>query len=600
MNNVFPNVLREDAKSLIIRLIYGGKLDAWVADCHVTSVASIVSTFVSALETELATVEAIVVNENPHMVQQIIKNKERKGNDKDNLESSALSYLCQEIEQRMLEAMVDVCKERGYIQNNVAILCFDGLMLAKEYLPADTGLVLRELEAAITERTGFTMRLTIKEMNAAFSTEQLEASIVEQDSQAEGARRQYLWDYELPGLTYEQRKTYFELHHFKILENKGIYMRHGRLMSLQDMRNIYLHLPDKFIKAWLQDENIRRYETVGVFPDASKCPENVFNLWTGFAYAGDFEYEEDREGLEFILQLFSVLSNHIPAVNNLFLDFWAQALQHPETKSFCPAMMSLQGAGKTSVVELFSELMGPKKVLNSTMPSRDVWGPFNGLMKDVYLVALNEVSKKDCSETGPIKGLITDSQMVLNSKGIDQVTITSYHRFIITTNNMDPIPTSKDDRRILFMRCSDELIGQKDFFKHFYSLLKNRNTMKTVFEFFMKRNIVDFDKKFHATDHAKMLHEAATHPVELWLQEFVMDPNNAAVEVTMTSGQVWKLYEAFCKNRGFKLDYQDAAVLMKKIGTLQIGGIRDCPGRVNGARAKVYNLAAIQRHFHLV
>ncbi len=65
--------------------------------------------------------------------------------------------------------------------------------------------------------------------------------------------------------------------------------------------------------------------------------------------------------------------------------------------------------------------------------------------------------KKETVECeGKIKGLITDPKLTINNKGVNQYDIMSFHRFLITTNNSEPINTSHDDRRNLIIRSSDE------------------------------------------------------------------------------------------------------------------------------------------------
>ena len=85
-------------------------------------------------------------------------------------------------------------------------------------------------------------------------------------------------------------------------------------------------------------------------------------------------------------------------------------------------------------------------------------GDFNGRMANTFLINLNELSKKETTDSeGKIKALITDPKITINNKGIAQYDINSFHRFIITTNKEEPINTGRDDRRNLIIRSSDEL-----------------------------------------------------------------------------------------------------------------------------------------------
>ena len=104
---------------------------------------------------------------------------------------------------------------------------------------------------------------------------------------------------------------------------------------------------------------------------------------------------------------------------------------------------------------------------------------------DSFLICLNELSKKDTTQAeGKIKGLITDPTIMINRKGIDQIQIKSYHRFIITTNSTEPINTSKDDRRNLIIRCSDDLINNKKYFNKLYEYLEDINVIRTCYDYF--------------------------------------------------------------------------------------------------------------------
>jgi hypothetical protein len=50
-------------------------------------------------------------------------------------------------------------------------------------------------------------------------------------------------------------------------------------------------------------------------------------------------------------------------------------------------------------------MLGSHKILETTTPSRDVWGDFNGSMCQSFLVNLNELSKHDTTDSeGKIKG----------------------------------------------------------------------------------------------------------------------------------------------------------------------------------------------------
>ena len=73
---------------------------------------------------------------------------------------------------------------------------------------------------------------------------------------------------------------------------------------------------------------------------------------------------------------------------------------------------------------------------------------FNAPMANAFFVHLSELNKKSTYESeGRIKGLITDPALLVNLKGKDAISTTSYHRFVGATNIDEPMDTHIGDRR---------------------------------------------------------------------------------------------------------------------------------------------------------
>ena len=81
---------------------------------------------------------------------------------------------------------------------------------------------------------------------------------------------------------------------------------------------------------------------------------------------------------------------------------------------------------------------------------------------------------------GKLKALITDETININQKGVSQITVSSYHHFIATTNKANPFKITKDCRRFVVVRSSDDKIGNIDYFSELYSLMEDSDTIRTV------------------------------------------------------------------------------------------------------------------------
>lgn len=153
-----------------------------------------------------------------------------------------------------------------------------------------------------------------------------------------------------------------------------------------------------------------------------------------------------------------VLCNHDDKLFEYICMWVGQMLKYPAIKpGVCPTFI-YKGAGKGTFMLLLTKMMGSQKLFETTTPSRDIWGDFNGQMTNAILINLSELSKKETiSSEGRIKALATDAALTINNKGVNQFKITSHHRFIITTNAEDPVTTKKGDKRNLIRREAKRL-----------------------------------------------------------------------------------------------------------------------------------------------
>jgi phage/plasmid-associated DNA primase len=242
-------------------------------------------------------------------------------------------------------------------------------------------------------------------------------------------------------------------------------------------------------------------------------------------------------------------------------------------------------------------MLGSEKILQSTKPSQNVWGNFNGQMKNAFLVNLDELSKKEGEGAdGYIKGLITEPRITINEKGIIPYEIASYHRFFITTNNEDPVRTSKDDRRKLIVRASDELIGNREYFDKMYAMLDDNDAVRSVYEYFKTLPGADkFSKvQMPETEYHRDIKEAQTSPVELWLREFVVQHSNLAY-VDQSGMEQYQAFNSFKSDSGIQFECSIISFGMK-LKNLKISGVGDS---VHGEKGKIrrFDIPKMKAHF---
>ena len=336
-----------------------------------------------------------------------------------------------------------------------------------------------------------------------------------------------------------------------------------------------------------------------IFPDAAKCPENFYNLWQPFAMEKHTDaYEPQPESLAKMLKHIHILGGNDPVVSK-YLECWiAQMIQFPAVKSTCLTFISGEGAGKGTLLRLFERMMGVSKVFETSEPARDVWGAFNGIMKDAFLVNLNEISKKDTVEAeGRLKKLITDPTITINMKGVNAFDITSYHRFIITTNSEDPIKTTKDDRRKLIIRSSDELLKNTEYFTAMYKLLGDDAAVRTCYDYFKTLDITEFEpSKIPQTEYQTNLKELSISPIEHFIRSFVEanSENNDVVERTSTI-----LYGDFCDWKDYN-GFGEYKLISVQFGVrLANCKIKGITSRTSNGKIFILNKPQMKQHFNI-
>jgi hypothetical protein len=508
---------------------------------------------------------------------------------------SAINRILCVFENKILQEIISVCNKR---QIEICSLMFDGLMM---YGNQNQELLDEITEFVNSKFEGLDMVFAYKEhsqliqMPADFQIEEKQEIILQRP--------------------FSKVADEFEKTHCKI-NDKGFFIKQTPIKNvimtkshlITSYENItYEKLSAKgeiieanFINDWIKDNPSQRcYDDIECYPDPTKCPDNIFNTWRPFAMELVKEYTPNPEALEMIRKHIKILCNNDEDVA-LYLECWiAQMLQFPDVKSNCPTIISNQGAGKGTLLKLLAAFIGEDKYVETRTPSRDVWGNFNGRMANTFLINLDELSRKESLECeGEIKGLITNPRMTINEKGVKQYGIISYHRFIATTNNEDPVKTEKDDRRNWIVRASDELIGNVAYFNKINEYLDDVDAVKTCYEYFKSIPYMeDFKEiKMPNTEHQQGMKETSISPLENWVKSLVTE-NFYEQEKEITNKEQYELFNHWCKKCGleFKMNAIQFGVRLMR---LKLSGI-EFGRHTKYGDTRLFKIPLLKEHFKM-
>ena len=233
---------------------------------------------------------------------------------------------------------------------------------------------------------------------------------------------------------------------------------------------------------------------------------------------------------------------------------------------------------------------GSKRCWETTNPEEEVFGKFNGAMKDAFLVVFNEVNKSNFyNKNDSKKALITDDNININIKGVPQFNMKSYHRFLSFSNNPDP--ANKKKRRDVFFRSSDDKIDDEQYFVEGFNYAKDMNCCKYIYEHFMKLptkvkiNKTDLPK----TEYDELLKEEQKSPVLQFLEDlvFILENEEGEDEKYYSPNSVYSMFKDFCARNYINSNMTKIALTMK-LSFYKFQGITKTVKKVDGATTRLF------------
>ena len=146
------NINEDVAKTLFIRILYGGSYDKWLNEKKLKGKID----FVELLNKEMWNINKLMVDNNKELYEWIKNKKEDYNN------STLVAYYLQEKEVQILEELYNYSVNKGYIIDNNVVLCADGMMIQKENYNEN---ILKEFENLIYEKFNISLKFKNKKLN---------------------------------------------------------------------------------------------------------------------------------------------------------------------------------------------------------------------------------------------------------------------------------------------------------------------------------------------------------------------------------------------------------------------------------------------------
>jgi len=240
-------------------------------------------------------------------------------------------------------------------------------------------------------------------------------------------------------------------------------------------------------QAWLEwpDKNYKP-GGVGFYPDPRKCPPDTFNLFRGFQVQpveGDCTIYLDH--LKYIICAGDEL------VYRYLICWIAHMIQKPDEKpSVAVVLKSVEGTGKGTMAETLLIMLGPHG--NKTNGAFAVSGRFNATLVARLFIFIDEADLTDRHTADKLKGLISETSVNLERKGIDIEPLPNYCRFIFASNHTRVLNAGIRERRYLVLEPSDEKAQDTAYFSRLWAWINDGGAAKFL-DYLLKVDISDFN-----------------------------------------------------------------------------------------------------------
>jgi putative DNA primase/helicase len=189
-------------------------------------------------------------------------------------------------------------------------------------------------------------------------------------------------------------------------------------------------------------------EGIGYYPCVDRAPKNVFNTFQPFPcqpIAGDVSL--------ILSHITDVLCSGDQKASDYFIQWLAHIIQKPMDKPTVAVLMkSAEGTGKGTLYKLLKKILGSNA--HQVNGAYQLTGRFNAVIAGRLLVFGDEVDLTSKAVFDKAKGIISESTISMELKGIDPEPIPNYARFIFAGNHDNIIAAGTRERRFLVLEPS--------------------------------------------------------------------------------------------------------------------------------------------------
>lgn len=216
---------------------------------------------------------------------------------------------------------------------------------------------------------------------------------------------------------------------------------------------------------WLAHPKHRQAQGFGFWPHPRTPKPGHVNMYRGFAIKQAHEPRPQDCAL-FVAHIRRIICNSNPVLFEYVMAWLADLFQNPGggKPGVALVLRGGRGTGKGTFTGPLLSMIGKMHAMQINNQNR-LTGRFNGHLADKLLLVCDEAFwSGDKRQVGVIKGLITEATLDVERKGVDSVTVDSYLRIVLSSNERWVVPAGEDERRFCCLDVSDEKAQDHAYF----------------------------------------------------------------------------------------------------------------------------------------
>jgi len=192
-----------------------------------------------------------------------------------------------------------------------------------------------------------------------------------------------------------------------------------------------------------------QYERIDFIPAHKNIDSGTFNLFTLFKAKKTYIEIDEKKIDKILWHIKYIRCKNNDNLYNYIINWLAYLMQYPHKKIGVAILLkSEQAAGKNIIWEFIADYIIGKKYSLVIGDIDRLLGRFNSIVQNKLLTICDEISNYGGAyrSNDKLKNLITQSEQLIEKKGLEPVTFSDFNNYIFLSNNNWPIKVEQSDR----------------------------------------------------------------------------------------------------------------------------------------------------------